>query len=1125
MATMQKHRDRTEARISQFLSLGGNDIPFEKFSIKPQLWSARSASSIQLEVYAVPGLERIPFDEAVRGRYEPAQVGMPLGPSWATFWFRVTAAVPIEFAGQEVVLNFDADCEAMVWSKTGVALQGLTGGQRSWGETRRVDFRLTERAVAGEVFSLYVEVACNQLWGNGEPADPDRYYTLKVVELAVPNRLAWSLLWDMEILLGIIQKVDSNSQVRADALYSANKILNTFRHNKPETLEAAHAIAKEFFAERRDTGGDKIHEVTAIGHCHIDTGFLWPYDETKRKSARSWATQLRHMEYYPDFIFAASQAQQYEWVEDLYPELFSRIQKMSKEGRFVPMAGTWVEMDTNMPTGEALCRQFLYGQRYMKSRFGSRSPLCWLPDSFGFTAQLPQIIEQSGMKYFFTTKLDWNTFNKFPNTTFTWRALDGTPVLTHFASASTYVSPGRVEDIVMSVTNNKDKFFTRRSLLPYGNGDGGGGPTPTFIERLERMKNLQGLQATVRFASPVTFFEDLEKESVDLNEWIGELYLEYHRGTYTSQALVKRYNRKSEVLLRELDLLFAILHAKVLAPSAPKPPDSMLEGKPMLDSFWKTVLLNQFHDVLPGSSIALLYTEVWKMYEDLLTMGTKLKKEWFEYLLSPSILPRSPMSKQSRLSAKRLSGNVIIFNTTSSPLLQHVVEVPCDWMSASAQSLSQIAAEGTCLAVVDEVPPWSCKTFSLDSLVEKSTVNTVSVKRENSIDCAGAGSASGFVTVEKLDSTVMVENSFIKVAFDIHGRIVSFIVKSIQREAIADGALANQFVLYEDLPLTYDAWELEAYHAEKSWSFESLGILEVEEEGPVRAVLRVSHVISEGSTLSQKVIITGGSEYIEFDTHVNWHEDRVIMKVEFPLNVSCDYATYETAFGVVRRPTHYNTTWDLARFEVCAHRFADLSEYDFGVALLNDCKYGHSCYKNVMRLTLLKAPKVPDADCDMGEHRFKYALYPHVGSFNASDVVARAYQFNVEPMIFFGQSTDCFDETFFQWDAKNVVLESVKRAEPPEDWVDGVKPKAPASSGSWWAKPKSNATVDVVLRFYEAYGGRATARIACSLPLQNPKLCNILEDAGEPVKIDAAGRWIVEFAPFKIVSIRATLGG
>ncbi|KAJ1554196.1 Alpha-mannosidase 2C1, partial [Cladochytrium tenue] len=677
---------------------------------------------------------------------------------------QVKAKIPPAFAGQEVVFIFDTDCEGMVWSKAGVALQGLSGGQRSWGETRRVEYRLTKKAVPGEVFHLYVEVACNQLWGNGEPEDPNRLYELKIAELVVPNKPAWTLYWDMEILLGLVEGI---------------------------------AIS------------------------------IRPFDETKRKSARSWATQLRHMEDYPDFVFSASQAQQFEWVEENYPELFGRIQRMAKAGRFVPVAGTWVEMDTNMPTGEALC---------------------------------------------------------------------------------------------------------------------------------------------------LKFFEDIERSSKELVEWTGELYLEYHRGTYTSQAAVKRYNRQSELLLRDLDALFAILQVKLDNPSAPKPPPSLLEGKPTLDRLWKVATLNQFHDVLPGTSIALVYRDVWASYAELLAAGTRLRDEWFEYLLAPVIFssPSPPMP------AAGAGGSLVVLNTSSWGRSEFLVEVPLA-KELPGTCFVQRTSGGTGLVLVPGVPAWSCTTFEVDSLVSQRKSDTVSGKAMLLLrvdEISMESTEDEFVAVSTRQPGYTVENGLIKVTFDDHGRITSYVYKPLQREAIEKGKLGNDLRLFEDIPLTYDAWELEIYHLNKSWEPETLGVLEVEEDGPLRVVLRVTHEVSEHSRIFQRIIVEAGSEAVEFDTRVEWHEEHVVM-------------------------VSYTVFTDYGRFEVCAHKFADLSEHGFGVSLANDCKYGHSCIGGLLALTLLKAPKNPDENCDMGEHVFRYALRPHAGSFSAAGpaIVAWADHFNAAPIL------------------------------------------------------------------------------------------------------------------------------
>ncbi|KAJ3157029.1 Alpha-mannosidase 2C1 [Geranomyces variabilis] len=1052
---MQKHRDITVSRVQSFLA--GNH-QFADVGLASALVESRDPDAVSLSVFAVPDGKRISFAEAIKGKFTPVKVGHILEPVWSTHWFNVKIKIPPVLAGKEVDLVFDPGCEGLIWSADGEPLMGLTGANNG---DRHVDFRLSNKASGNETVELHIEVSCNGMFGAGaggngsiQPPEAGRKYTLQTCELRANNKLARDVQRDLDVIFSIGQELPKDSQASCDAIYAANAVVNAFRYDDLSTLEECKRITTEFLAARANTGYAQ-HVITAVGNCHIDTAWLWPYDETKRKCARSWATQCGLLEEYPEYTFAASQAQQFEWTEQLYPKLFERIKKLAKTGKFIPIGGTWVEMDCNIPSGEALCRQFLYGQRYFEKTFGERSKVFWLPDTFGYSCQLPQIIHDADMKYFFTQKLSWNNINKFPHTSFMWTGLDGTSVLTHFSPVDTYTSQASVRDVVFAVQNNKDKSYSNKSLLLYGNGDGGGGPLVPMLERLRRMSRVEGLPAVVKMDTPNAFYEDLETTSKDLVTWKGELYLEFHRGTYTSHARVKQFNRLSELLLRKIEILSALCVA-----SGAK---DYKHPKEELDRLWKLCLLNQFHDVLPGSSIGMVYVDAIKFYEDIAASGAALADAAFRKLIDVTGSTGSGTANAS-----------VVFNPLSWTRPAQVIEVPL--ATSNATTFQQLSACGTKgLQLIGPVPGYA---------IEKSL-----------FDQATHGNAP---TVQMGDETIVVSNEHLVLTFDKHGRILSLLDRAENnREAIAPGFAANIFRLYEDVPLFWDAWDVEVYHLEKGWDA-GVGKLSLIENGPLRVVLEVKHPLTATSTLTQKIILSTGSKRVEFENHVVWNENRRILKVEFPVNVDNDYATYETQFGFIRRPTHYNTSWDLARFEVCAHKWVDLSECGYGVALLNESKYGFAVHNNVISMSILRAPKAPDANCDIGEHTFSYALYPHKGSLTESKVVQAAYEFNV-PLIagIPASPIELSPCQFFKVDTDNLVLDTVKVAEDG----DGL-----------------------VLRLYESCGGRGVAKLSIhpKLKFDPAHFCNVLEDVQEAAEI-TGGVLTIPFTPFRIISIKLTM--
>ncbi|CAG8450748.1 8086_t:CDS:10, partial [Ambispora leptoticha] len=926
---------------------------------------------VRLQVHSVQGLKRIPFDEAIKKEFRPASVGDSFGPSWSTHWFHIVVNVPNNWVDEEVQFLWNSDNEGLIWSKDGVPLQGLTGGG---GLDRRVEYILTPRSKGGEKFEFYIEMACNGMFGVGDNGlinapDPRKYYTIREAALAVPNKAAWELWYDFQIIRGMAKDMPHESIRAAQALYAANEIANAFHPHDDHSIQDAIKIAKEFL---KDKNGSTQHQLIAVGHCHIDTAWLWPFDETKRKVARSWSTQVDLMDRYPEFKFVCSQAQQFEWLKEYYPKLFHKVQEKAKKEQFLPIGGVkWTKLNTS---------SLLVRQRFFEKHFGKRCKVFWLPDTFGYSAQLPQIIRSADMKYFFTQKLSWNNINKFPNTTFYWVGLDGTKVLTHMCPSETYVAQGTVDELIKSVTNNKDREYTNESLL-------------------------DGLPK-VEMGSADDFYERLEKNSKKLITWKGELYFELHRGTYTSHGRIKRYNRKSELLLRDIELLSCltqIIHNHFKYP------------KEKLDKLWKYVLLNQFHDVLPGSSIEMVYDDAYLFYDEVEKTGVTLRDEALDILFGIS---KSVESKHKGL---------VAFNTLSWER-NELVKVSVTDGLPNLQQYSEDKKEG--YAFVKNVIGIGAQPIDLDDKSEFTPVTAF----ENGHD-------------------FVLQNEFISVTFDKHGHLTRLFDRKLDREVIPEGEFGNRFKIYEDIPLFWDAWDVEIYHLQKGRDA-GLGHIKIHEQGPLRASLKLETKLTKTSSLTQIISLSAISARIDFETEIDWDENRQFLKVEFPVDINRDVATYETQFGFIQRPTHYNTTWDAAKFEVCGHKFADLSEYGYGVALLNDSKYGYSIHNNIIRLSLLRSPKAPDAHCDIGHHVFKYALLPHANSFLGSNVVREAYQFNV-PLIVRSTSREISasiePKSYFKIDdAENVILDTIKRAEDSDE---------------------------IVLRLFEAYGGHAKARL------------------------------------------------
>uniref|UniRef100_A0AAX7SPN1 Alpha-mannosidase 2C1 n=1 Tax=Astatotilapia calliptera TaxID=8154 RepID=A0AAX7SPN1_ASTCA len=883
---------------------------------------------------------------------------------WWTCWFKVTLKIPESWRGKAVHLLWESDGEAMVW-RDEQPVQGLTK------EGEKTSYILSECLQDEELHSLtlYVEMACNGLFGAGQgsqiaPPDPNRKFSVQKAELVVFNGDVRELLTDFEMLVDIVKELGEEEQRGYQALFTVNEMVNLCDPSDPSSFAKVHSLAGTFFNQRN---GESQHTVHAMGHCHIDSAWLWPYEETIRKCGRSWVTVIRLMEKNPEFVFTCSQAQQFQWVKSWYPGLFSSIQHYVKKGQFIPVGGTWVEMDGNLPSGESMVRQFLEGQRFFNKEFGRYCKEFWLPDTFGYSAQLPQIMQGCGISNFLTQKLSWNLVNTFPHNTFFWEGLDGSTVLTHFPPGNSYEMKGKVEDLVKTLKNNKDKGRANHSAALFGFGDGGGGPTQLMLDRLRLVQDTNGLPK-VQMSTPDELFTRLQADSALLCTWTGELFLELHNGTYTTQAQIKRGNRQCETLLHDIEIASSL--ALYRNNTFPYPAEKLQE-------LWRLLLLNQFHDVIPGSCIEMVVEDALKYYEG-------------------------------------------------------------EFLQASSIGVSP----------VKDTPP----------------VTPVSV-------------------------TVQVFN-----CVKLEGTLASLCLISANRESISDGCLGNQFVMFDDVPLYWDAWDVMDYHLQtRKPVAEVVQPVHVVSPGGLRGSVSFTLRISDKSTITQEIIMDAMCPYIKFSTEVQWAESHKFLKVEFPVRVRSPNATYEIQFGHLQRPTHRNTSWDWAKFEVWGHKWADLSEHNFGVSLLNDCKYGYSVHKNTMTLSLLRAPKAPDATADMGIHHFTYAIMPHTRSFQEASVIQCAYNLNF-PLRLIQCSPNTVPWSAFSVTSQAVVLETIKQAEDR----GGV----------------------LVVRLYESHGSSVTATLRTALPVREAWVCDLLEkqDPNHPVPVTSEGITL-DFNPFQIVSL------
>jgi alpha-mannosidase len=981
---MQQHPQYTRNRISQMIDRLKGKIYAQTLDVE--------------ELQISPPVERISYAEAQQLEYEPVGPGRQLGPLWTTFWFRGSIDVPRDWSGQQVDFLWDSHSEATLWIG-GRTVGGLNPG--------RSEVPLEEEIVEHGHLKFQVEVACNGLFGH-----VGRHY--KTVEAFVLDRCAigrfdpeaWELYYDLLVLCELEKQEGMDADWSGRLLADLNRVANLLDIDDPNSWPAVRKIVAELYENRN---GSYRHQLSAIGHAHMDTAWLWPLEETWRKCTRTFSTATLYMDHYPEYKFACSQAVQYEEMKTRNPDLYHRIKEKFNTGQWVPVGGTWVEPDCNVPSGEALCRQFLFGQRFFQKEFGAYCHEFWNPDVFGYNGQLPQIMKESGVRYFLTQKLSWNHFNKPDHQTFAWQGIDGSEVLTHFPPANSYNSVATIEELRRVVRSYKDSDRSGESYMLFGVGDGGGGPTRDMLERLRRAKDLQGLPRT-EVRSSNEFFKRLEKDCQDLPRVIGELYFELHRGTYTTQAATKKGNRKGEFLLHDAEFL-AVLAQRLQDASYPKDE---------LDVLWKTLLVNQFHDILPGSSIRLVYEDAERDYAKIQAEGGKLC--------------------EAALAALGGGDTEKPVNTTS--FERH-----------------EVAEKGDGSLVFVDVPAYGIGRI---------------------------GETADEVTIEEGEDQVVLENFQLRAVLSSDGSLVSLVEKDVEREALS--GIGNQFLIYDDHPTAWDAWEIDPFALETAKACPPADSCAVVTRSPLRAEIEFSRKIGKESSLVQKVRLDAGARRLEFHTEVDWHESDKMLKVAFPVNARSLNATYEMQFGHVERPTHYNNSFDLAKFEVPGHKWADLSEYGFGVSLLTDCKYGYHTFGNSMHITLLRAPKAPDPEADMGAHSFAYAIYPHQGSWQEAGLVAEGYSFNA-PLRWAASLSE--PVSYFAVGDPNLVLDTVKKAEDSEG---------------------------LLLRLYEAHGARGVAELTPALPFKSAVCCNILEESGEELQV-IDGKILIPYRPHQIISI------
>lgn len=817
---------------------------------------------------------------------------------------------------------------------------------------------------------------------------------------------------------------------------------------------STQAALKTLIKQLRAVPNAHPMDLYAVGHAHIDTAWLWTLEQTRGKAARTFQTAVTLVGSFENFYFVQSQPQLYAFVQQDYPEIFERIRQCMKTGRWEALGGMWVEADCNISGAESLVRQLLLGRRYFERQFGKNadSPILWMPDTFGFPASLPQLARLAGIPYFFTTKLRWSEHNQIPHDSFWWEGLDGSRLLTHFTPTpmlshlrvATYNANANAESTIESWTRLHDKERVPLALMVYGYGDGGGGPTPEMVENIAALQYIPNIPR-LHTARALDFFEALAQYGEKLPVWRGELYLETHQGTLTSQAWIKRANRKAESALHNAEFLAALAHAHA----------QRAYPAEQLTALWQTLCLHQFHDILPGSSIAEVYEQA--------------RPEFARLQAACETISGAALNALS----ESLGGDYLAVNTiyASAPTLAFLSEtLPADrclWHGETPLP-SQQTEDGTLIALPALLP------YSLTPL--------------RLAEGAPPDLPTLIATPERL------ENAHLALTFNAAGDLVAIYDKDHARQVLAEGAFGNHFQAFHDAPRMYDAWNIDPLDGlpfESAAPAESVRVVEV---GSLRATLEIVRRL-KSSLIRQRVSLSAGSRRIDFHTQIEWRERQTLLKVAFPVAVRADEATYHIQWGTIKRPTHRNTSWEQAKYEVAGHYFADLSEHDYGVSLLNDCKYGYDVRDNVLRLTLLKSPIYPDPNADLGAHVFTYSVLPHADP-SLQTTFAEAYRLNAPVLIVPSNGAPAAEPlSLLSVDSPTAIVETVKRAEDCDD---------------------------LIVRLYRRTNARGAVTVQFGVPVQAVWRTNLLEETLEALPLQANS---VSFAlqPFEIVTLRVAI--
>jgi alpha-mannosidase len=907
---------------------------------------------------------------------------------------------------------------------------------------------LKKKVAKNEMIEIALEYYAHHYVMGTKPFQVDPIEDYKIVyhgvDICVKNDPICDAYYNLKIVNQMAAGLDKNSFRRAEVIKTLRRVHEIVYYDYDNidqdtflnTLTEANLLLKELL---KDKNSASAPYAGLIGHSHMDTAWLWDIDETVKKCARTYSNQMNLMEQYPDYTFVQSSAYHAAMMKEFYPELFEDMKKQVAAGKYEPNGGVWIECDCNIPSGESVVRQFLWGQRFTREHFNYTSDSFWLPDTFGYSASLPQIMKGCGVKYFLTTKMIWGDTTEFPYDTFYWKGIDGTKALVHINKIHSGPDPNNMLEGILNDGKNsiKERTVSNMRLLSYGVGDGGGGPEFEMIEIANRLGDVEGLPRSSH-TTVSEFMKRLERTIVEPSTYTGELYLELHRGTLTNQHTIKRNNRLAEMELRNLEYFTvrdAIANGVIASDSGIRP-------------LMEDLLVNQFHDILPGTCIP-------KAHEQSIRETTKVIEQ--SKVLIEGLL--KPQEKKYTVSV----ANTLSFDRDDVLYLDYM-----DGYIVEGNYKQQIVTDlggNKKLAVMGVVIP------AFSSVILELTPSTVP-------------ESTAFVLKDNQLTTPLVT-----VIFNEKGYIQSFVDNRIHRELKGEGYALNTFLIAEDVPSDWDNWDLDADSECKFKDTAKLMSRTIVADGEVEFRIRSEYELTSKSTLIQDMIFYAGSAEVRFDTIMNWQDDHRFLKTAFDTSIHSDFVRQEVQFGHIKRVTNRNTAVEKAKFEVSNHKYTDLSETRYGVAILNDCKYGISVNESQLRLSLHKGGCRPDYKGDKGSHACCYAFYPHDGGFSASGVIKPAYQFNYKPIAVAGVRKE---ESLLKVSAENIIVETVKPLEDNE--------KA------------------YIIRLYEAEGTYTNTKLRFTEAVKGLAITNMLEEViyefpvGQEVELN--------FNAFEIITLK-----